>query len=107
MDAYSFQSITLTTLQCARQDRKIEVSCSRGNREMKMEVEVVGGEGRRAVRTQHPKELRCGPAPTPTWTHSMLGEKRREEGIRREEEKEETGDVDEWLPERDMQIKKA
>lgn len=69
-----------------------------------------GGDGwrrRRAVRTQHPKELRRGPAPPPPGLIPYWGEKRGEEGIRREEEKEETGDVDERLPERDMQIKKA
>lgn len=40
LDSYSFQSITLAMLRCARQDRKIEVSCSRSHGEMEMEMEV-------------------------------------------------------------------
>lgn len=40
LDSYSFQSITLAMLCCARQDRKIEVSCSRSHGEMEMEMEV-------------------------------------------------------------------
>lgn len=61
MDSYSFQSITLATLQRARQDRKIEVSCSRGDGEMEMEVKEK--ERRGGMRKRHPKELRRGPAP--------------------------------------------
>lgn len=38
LDGRSFQSIILATLQRARQDRKIEVSCSRGRGEIEVEV---------------------------------------------------------------------
>lgn len=43
LDGYNFQSIILTTLQHARQDRKIEVSCSGGDGEMEMEVKETRG----------------------------------------------------------------
>lgn len=44
LDGCKFQSITLATLQRARQHRMIEVSCSGGDGEMELEVKETRGD---------------------------------------------------------------